>query len=168
MSSMTLSSQEKPLFQKRIPWWHLFYSVHTFARIRQHYFSKYWGTDAWAFPPPHIFLGGPSPLVPPRSPPLWLGGTLEHCTCTICTCMYACVYACMYDICMHVCSSVQLWMYIIIVHIVILCQLFELIWFYLCHIIFSGILFATGTTCSNCLRHHLWSLAWRRTPSAVT
>ena len=39
----SLSSQEKPLFQKRIPLWHLFYSVRTFARIRQHYFSKYWG-----------------------------------------------------------------------------------------------------------------------------
>src|SRR6218665_1235759 len=51
MSYMTLSQQEKHL---------LFYSFHTFARIRQHYFSKYWGTDAWAVP--HLkFLGGPSP-----------------------------------------------------------------------------------------------------------
>jgi len=36
--NMTLSSQEKPLFHKRIPWWHLFYSVRTLGRIRQHYF----------------------------------------------------------------------------------------------------------------------------------
>src|SRR6218665_2196802 len=39
------------------------YSVRTFARIRQHYFSKYWrGTDAWAVTPPEIF-GGLSPQV---------------------------------------------------------------------------------------------------------
>src|SRR6218665_706712 len=53
MSYMTLSSQEK----------HLFYSVRTFPRIRQHYFSKYWGTDAWAVP--HLkFWAGTVPLVP--------------------------------------------------------------------------------------------------------
>src|SRR6218665_305935 len=45
-----------------------FYSVHTFARIPQHYFSKHWGTDAWAVPPPQIF--GDRPPIPPRSPPL--------------------------------------------------------------------------------------------------
>ena|SRR6218665_1867889 len=43
-----------------------FYSVRTFACIRQHYFSKYWGTDAWAVFPPQI-LGDR-----PRSPPLGL------------------------------------------------------------------------------------------------
>ena len=45
MSYMTLSSQKQPLFKKRIPLWHpfFFYSVRTFARIRQHYFSKYCG-----------------------------------------------------------------------------------------------------------------------------
>jgi len=32
------------------------YSVRTFARILQDYFSKYWGTDAWAAPPQ--ILGG--------------------------------------------------------------------------------------------------------------
>src|SRR6218665_77017 len=32
----------------------IFYSLRTFTRIRQHYFSKYWGTDAWAVPPPQI------------------------------------------------------------------------------------------------------------------
>ena len=45
----------------------LFFSHQPFARIRKHYFSKYWGTNAWAVP--HLkFLGGPSP----RSPPLFL------------------------------------------------------------------------------------------------
>src|SRR6218665_2938870 len=48
---MTLSSQEKKLFQKRIPF---SYSVRIFAHIGQHYFSKYWTV----------------PPVPPRSPPL--------------------------------------------------------------------------------------------------
>src|SRR6218665_3317306 len=28
------------------------------------------GTNAWAVPPPQIFLGGPSPQSSPRSPPL--------------------------------------------------------------------------------------------------
>src|SRR6218665_84258 len=42
---------------------HLFYFVHTFARIRQHYFSKYWGTSAWA--DPHLkFLGDRLPQSP--------------------------------------------------------------------------------------------------------
>src|SRR6218665_317904 len=41
----------------------IFYSVSTFARIRQNYFSKYWGTNAWAVPPPQIF-GGTVPPVP--------------------------------------------------------------------------------------------------------
>src|SRR6218665_246523 len=36
-----------------------FYSVRTFAHIRQHYFSKYWGGP---MPSPHLkFLRGPSP-----------------------------------------------------------------------------------------------------------
>src|SRR6218665_1534830 len=35
------------------------HSVHTFTHIRQHYFSKYWGTNAWAVPPPHILGGRP-------------------------------------------------------------------------------------------------------------
>src|SRR6218665_967315 len=69
MSYLTLSSLEK----------HLFYSFHTFPRIRQHYFSKYWGDGYMGRPPPQIF-GGPSPQVsapvsvPPRlgtnSPPM--------------------------------------------------------------------------------------------------
>src|SRR6218665_1187971 len=36
------------------------YSVRTFARIRQHYFSKYWGDQCMGRPQPQI-LGGPSP-----------------------------------------------------------------------------------------------------------
>src|SRR6218665_331485 len=32
-----------------------FYSFRTFTRIQRHYFSKYWGTNAWAIPPPQIF-----------------------------------------------------------------------------------------------------------------
>src|SRR6218665_318184 len=79
MSSTTLSSQEKPLFQKRqFLDKTIFYSVRTFAHIRQHYFSKYWGTNAWAVPPPQIFFGGDRPPVPPRSPPLSLGHYLQR------------------------------------------------------------------------------------------
>src|SRR6218665_366725 len=36
---------------------YFFYSVRAFAPIPQHYFSKYWGANAWAVPPPQIFLG---------------------------------------------------------------------------------------------------------------
>src|SRR6218665_4031956 len=48
----------------------IFCSVHPFAHIRQHYFSKYWGTNAWAVP--HLKLLGDRPTSPPRSPPLLL------------------------------------------------------------------------------------------------
>ena len=68
MSYLTLSSQEK----------HLFYSVDTFTRIRQHYFSKYWGANAWAVP--HLKFWG---KVSPRSPPLLLlfpSSDLSHLT----------------------------------------------------------------------------------------
>src|SRR6218665_2829294 len=44
-----------------------FYSVHTFARIRQHYFSKYWGDGCMGRPNSNFV--GPSPS-PSRSPPL--------------------------------------------------------------------------------------------------
>src|SRR6218665_1289962 len=48
---------------------HFSYSVHTFGRIRQHYFSKYWGDGFMGVP--HLkFWTGPSHPVPPRSPPL--------------------------------------------------------------------------------------------------
>ena len=64
MSYLTLSSQEKPLFQTIIPSRNLFYSVRAFAhfaRVRQTlYFSEYYGTDAWTVTPSQI-LGGPSP-----------------------------------------------------------------------------------------------------------
>src|SRR6218665_2723595 len=39
----------------------LLYSVRTFARIRQHYFSIYWGDGCMGRPPPQICLGGLSP-----------------------------------------------------------------------------------------------------------
>src|SRR6218665_6000 len=78
---MTLSSQEKPLFQKKfLDDTYFFYSVRAFAPIRQHYFSKYWGTNAWVPPPPQIFWGG-RPASPPRSSPLVTGACkaiLQH------------------------------------------------------------------------------------------
>ena len=46
-----------------------FYSVRTFARIRQHYFSKYWGDQCIGRPPTPNF-GGTVPLSPPRFRPL--------------------------------------------------------------------------------------------------
>src|SRR6218665_1617272 len=49
--------------------------VHTFTRIRQHYFSKYWGTNAWAVPPPQI-LGETVPL---GSPSLQLMVSVNSC-----------------------------------------------------------------------------------------
>src|SRR6218665_268484 len=47
----------------------IFYSVHPFAHIRQHYFSKYWGDQCMGRPPPQILGGTVSPSSP-RSPPL--------------------------------------------------------------------------------------------------
>src|SRR6218665_3769983 len=52
----------------------LIFSVHAFTHIRQHYFSKYWGTNAWAVP--HLKVWGDRPPVPPRSPPLRIGLSL--------------------------------------------------------------------------------------------
>src|SRR6218665_1067252 len=60
MSNLTLSSREK----------HLFYSVHTLTRIRQHYFSKYWGDQCMGRPPTSNFLGD--------RPPVPLGLRLWH------------------------------------------------------------------------------------------
>ena len=49
----------------------IFHSVHAFTNIRQHYFSKYWGGPMHGRSPPISNLGGgPSPPVPPWSPPL--------------------------------------------------------------------------------------------------
>src|SRR6218665_2607723 len=60
----------KPTFSKKNSLIKPFFnSVHPFAHIQQHYFSKYWGDQCMGRPPPQIFLGGPSPS-PPRSPPL--------------------------------------------------------------------------------------------------
>src|SRR6218665_995650 len=64
MSYLTLSSQEKPLFQKIIPSRHLLYSVRAFARIRQTLcFSKYWG-DGCMGRHPHLKFGGTVPPAP--------------------------------------------------------------------------------------------------------
>src|SRR6218665_2363 len=41
-----------------------FYSVRTFACIRQHYFSKYWGDGCMGRPPSQICFGGTVPRVP--------------------------------------------------------------------------------------------------------
>src|SRR6218665_4089635 len=70
MTSMALSSREKPLFQKQFLDDTFFYSVRTFARIRKHYFSKYWGDGCMDVP--HLKFGGPSPTPPAlaKSPPM--------------------------------------------------------------------------------------------------
>src|SRR6218665_3806253 len=48
----------------------IFYSVHPFAHIQQHYFSKYWGGPMHG-PSPHLnFFWGASPSPLSRSPPL--------------------------------------------------------------------------------------------------
>ena len=47
----------------------LFHSVHTFACIRQHYFSQYWEDECMGRPQPQI-LGVHRPSPPLRSPPL--------------------------------------------------------------------------------------------------
>src|SRR6218665_3287209 len=46
----------------------IFYSVRTFARIRQHYFSKYWGDQCMGRSSTSNL--GDRPPRPPRSPPL--------------------------------------------------------------------------------------------------
>src|SRR6218665_1425763 len=79
MSCMTLSSQQN----------HFFYSFHTFAHIRQHYFSKYWGDGCMGRPPTSNF-GTTVPSVPPRfrpghfysasSSPLLLRGAPDYST----------------------------------------------------------------------------------------
>src|SRR6218665_518459 len=61
MSYLTLSSQEKPLFQKIIPSRHLFYSVRAFARIRQTLLLKILGGWMHGPSPSSQILGGPSP-----------------------------------------------------------------------------------------------------------
>jgi len=56
---MIISLQEKTLFQKRIPWRHLFLLCSSFRAHPTTLLLKI----------PHIF-GGTLPPVPPRSPPL--------------------------------------------------------------------------------------------------
>src|SRR6218665_1840292 len=82
MSYTTLSTQEKQKnhYLKKFLNKTIFYSVHPFAHIRQHYFSRYWGDQCMGRPPPQIWgtvptsnLGGTVPPVPPRSPPLLHG-----------------------------------------------------------------------------------------------
>jgi len=53
-----------------------FYSVRTFARIRQHHFTKYWGDGCMGRPPPQISGASPSP---PRYPPIPLFSLLVRC-----------------------------------------------------------------------------------------
>ena len=70
MSYMTLSSQEKPLFQKRIPWWHLFLLCSYFRAHPTTLLLKILGGRLHR-PSPHLkFFGGPFPHFPLRSPPL--------------------------------------------------------------------------------------------------
>ena len=75
----------KAQVQKRIPWRHFFYSVRTFARVRQHYFSKYWGDGCMGRPPTWHFWG----TVPQA--PLGLRLCPHHLPCIS---TYAWLYAC--------------------------------------------------------------------------
>src|SRR6218665_828880 len=66
---MTLPRKKDHYFRKEFLYDTFFYSLRTFARIRQHYFSKYWGDGCMGRPgrpPPQIFkfLGDrpPSPF----------------------------------------------------------------------------------------------------------
>src|SRR6218665_1046165 len=70
-SYITPSSREKPLFR-------------TFAHIRQHHFSKYWGDGYMGRPPPQIL--GDRPPSPPRSPPMHAGKNNAH------VCMHVYIY----------------------------------------------------------------------------
>src|SRR6218665_1924248 len=63
MSYTTLSTQEKPLFKKKFLYKTIFYSVHPFAHIQQHYFSKYWGGPMHGSSPTTNFWGSPAPQV---------------------------------------------------------------------------------------------------------
>src|SRR6218665_1534400 len=62
-SYITPSSREKPLFR-------------TFAHIRQHHFSKYWGDGYMGRP--HLKFWGDRP---PRSPPMHAGKNNAHVLC---------------------------------------------------------------------------------------
>jgi len=75
-----MSSQEKPLFQNRIPWKH-FFTLFVLSHASDNTTSQNIGrTDAWAVPPPQIW-GGTVPSVPLRSPPWFVRKTRR---CTLC------------------------------------------------------------------------------------
>jgi len=80
MSYMTLSSQEKTLFQKIISLWPFFYSGRACGRIRQTTSQNIVGTDAWAVPPTSNL--GDRPPSPRRSPPVAIQilkfNTIQH------------------------------------------------------------------------------------------
>ena len=69
---MAHSSREKPLLiseTNSLMTPIFFYSVRTFARIRQDYFSKYRGRLMHG-PSPHLKVGGGRPPVHSKSPPM--------------------------------------------------------------------------------------------------
>src|SRR6218665_3285659 len=73
MSFITLPHKKNHYFRKEFLYDTFLKTLFVLSRASdKHYFSKYWGTDAWAVP--HLkFFWGPSPQFPPRSPPLyWL------------------------------------------------------------------------------------------------
>src|SRR6218665_2377316 len=77
MTYMALSSREKPLFHNKILHDTFFQSIRTFARVRQHYFSKYWEDGCMGRrPPPQIW--GDRPPVSPNSPPTAKGSSVLY------------------------------------------------------------------------------------------
>ena len=62
---MTLLRKKNHYFKKEFLNKTIFFnSVHPFAHIRQHYFSKYWGVDQCMGRPPTSNFGGRSPQSP--------------------------------------------------------------------------------------------------------
>jgi len=59
---------QKPLFQKIIPWWHLFFTLFVLSRASDNATSQNIGGRMHG-PSPTSKFGGPSPS-PPRSPPM--------------------------------------------------------------------------------------------------
>src|SRR6218665_4004830 len=73
-TSVALPSREKPTFREKTLDDTFFYSVRTFARIQQHYFSEYWVDECMGRPPTSKFWG----VVPQylhKSPPMT---TMRH------------------------------------------------------------------------------------------
>src|SRR6218665_1163584 len=69
MSYMTFSSQEKPLFQKRIPLCHLFFTLFVLSRASDNTNSQNIGGPMHGLSP-HLKFSRERPPSPPRSPPL--------------------------------------------------------------------------------------------------